>query len=163
MISKSFTFSSLPKNVSEISALPEADLTSPFKTAALTVLALCEYEENRETSIDMLNFLKGPQELSTYEKQFLNDRMMGKTYIPFSYIDGASPQNNYTVSAPYTITVFDNPYSYDQAGYAKLYIKSGGADNARPLTLRQKGDKWYLWEQFLMVGIRIPAKEDPWA
>ena len=163
MISKSFTFSSLPKNVSEISALPEADLTSPFKTAALTVLALCEYEENRETSIDMLNFLKGPQELSTYEKQFLNDRMMGKTYIPFSSIDGASPQNNYTVSAPYTITVFDNPYSYDQAGYAKLYIKSGGVDNARPLTLRQKGDKWYLWEQFLMVGIRIPAKEDPWA
>lgn len=163
MISQSFTFLTLPKNVAEISAFPEADLTSPFKTAALTVLALCEYGDNRQASIDMLNFLKGPQELSPYEKNFLNDRMMGKTYLPFSYLEGTSPQNNYTATAPYKITVFDNPYSYDNDGYTKLYINSSGADSARPLTLRQKGDKWYLWEQFLMVGIRIPAKDDPWA
>lgn len=163
MTSQSFTFSSLPENVSEISALSEADLSSPFKTAALTVLALCEYGKNKQASIDMLNFLKGPQELSPYEKQFLDDRMRGQSYIPFSYINGAAPQNNYTVSAPYEIMVFDNPYSYSQEGYAKLYINSGGSDNARPLTLRRKGDKWYLWEQFLMVGIRIPVKDDPWA
>ena len=36
-----FTFSALPESLAEMQALPEAGLDSPFKTAALTVLALC--------------------------------------------------------------------------------------------------------------------------
>ena len=35
--SESFTFSSLPTNLSELQALPESTLDSPFKTAALTL------------------------------------------------------------------------------------------------------------------------------
>ena len=73
--SETFTFQALPKNVSELQVLPEAALDSAFKTTALTLLALCRYEENPDDAIEMLNFLKGPEDLSTYEKQFIRERM----------------------------------------------------------------------------------------
>ena len=39
--SESFTFSSLPTNLSELQALPESTLDSPLNTAALTLAVLC--------------------------------------------------------------------------------------------------------------------------
>ena len=40
---ETFTFRALPESLAEMQALPEASLDTPFKTAALTVLALCAY------------------------------------------------------------------------------------------------------------------------
>ncbi len=161
-----FTFSKLPQNTEQLQALPESSLDTPFKAAALTVCALCAYPADKEASIEMLNFLKGPRPLSNLELQFLRDRFMdGKTYVPISYFEGAKPENNYTPSEPFTIEIFSNPYSYDNEGYAKLYIRSGGADSERPITLRKRGSdgKWFLWEQMLLADIRKPVAEDPWA
>lgn len=165
MNSITFTFDRLPQNVEEMKALPEAVLDSPYKAAALTVLALCRYGENKDDGIEMLNFLKGPAPLSAYQIQFLKERFMdGKKYIPFSYFDGATPENNYTPSMPYSITVFDDSYSNSENGYYRLNIRSGGADSPRQVKLRAKGGTtWFLWEQYLMVGIRTPVKDDPWA
>ena len=67
---ESFTFSALPTNLAELQALPEASLDSAFKTTALTIAVLCAYENNPDACIEMLNFLKGPAEVSTYEKGF---------------------------------------------------------------------------------------------
>ena len=77
---------------------------------------------------------------------------------------GAVPQNDYTPAEPYTINISENPYSYQEQGYAKLFIQSGGADSPRPVQLRKAKDgKWYLWEQFLLADIRVPESSDPWA
>lgn len=38
-----FTFQALPESLAQMQALPEASLDTPFKTAALTVCALCAY------------------------------------------------------------------------------------------------------------------------
>ena len=160
---KTFRFDSLPENRAGLAALPEAALTDPFAAAALTVAALCRYEADPAAAVDMLNFLKGPQPLSTYETQFLRDRLAGKGYKPFSFFDGATPANNYTPTLPYTVTVRDNPYSYTDENYAMLYLTSGGADSPRGVKLRKKGEQWFLWEQFLLSDIRTPAKDDPWA
>ena len=43
MQQETFTFESLPKNADELRAMPEAVLSSPFMTAALTVAVLCAY------------------------------------------------------------------------------------------------------------------------
>ena len=109
---ESFAFESLPKNVQELKALPQASLDSPFKTAALTLAVLCHYEQNPDETFEMLNFLKGPEPLSTYEKQFIKERLAGKFYKVKSFFAGATPQNNHEPSTPYTITVSDNSYSY---------------------------------------------------
>ena len=157
-------FTKLPDNFAEFTALPQAAMDDPFKTAALTVLALCFYPQDKDACIQMLNFLKGPQPLSTYEQQFLADRFRDSDYVPRSYFSGAVPANDYKPAQPYTVKVSENPYSYQDQGYAKLYLKSGGADSERPIQLRQAKDgKWYMWEQFLLSGIRPPESTNPWA
>ena len=161
---QTFTFSGIPQNTAELSSLPEAALTNPFQAAALTILVLCRYCEDPDACIDMLNFLKGPQPLSPYERQFLQDRLRGNAYLPYSFFKGAVPQNDYVPILPLTVTITEDPYSYAEPGYAKLLIQSSGADQARPIKLRSKGqDQWFLWEQFLLSGIRQPASSDPWA
>ncbi|MBQ4560944.1 MAG: hypothetical protein IJA55_01275, partial [Clostridia bacterium] len=65
--SETFTFTALPESVEQLQSLPEATLDSPFKTAALTVCALCAYAADKPTGIEMLNFLKGPKPLTPFE------------------------------------------------------------------------------------------------
>lgn len=163
--SESFTFSALPESAAQLQALPEATLDSPFKTAALTVCALCAYAADKQIGIEMLNFLKGPRPLTPHEISFIDDRLRdGKTYVPFSYFKGATPDNNYTPAEPFNVTVSSNPYSDDNEGYMKLFIRSGGADNPREIVMRRTGaGKWFLWDQFLLPDIRKPKEEDPWA
>lgn len=160
---QTFTFSALPENLQQMQALPESALTSPLQTAALTVCALCAYAAAPAVGTEMLNFLKGPQPLTPYETQFLKDRFRDKKYVPFSYFAGAVPANDYTPAVPYSLTVFSNPHSYSQEGYAVIYIRSGGADTERQVKLRRKGSQWFLWEQFLLPDIRAPKSQDPWA
>ncbi|MBR2589772.1 MAG: hypothetical protein IKE65_02490 [Clostridia bacterium] len=157
-------FQGIPQNMEQFKALPECAMTSPFQTAALTVLALSVYPTNKDLSVEMLNYLRGPRQLSVMEIQFIRDRFMDKDYVPRSYFSGATPGNDYTPSQPLSIRIGENPYSYQNEGYAKLFLKSGGADSPREIVLRlAKDGKWYLWDQFLLAGIREPESENPWA
>jgi len=154
----------IPQSMEQFTSLPQADMSTPFKTAALTVVALCLYPENRQLSFEMLEYLKGPAGLSGIDKQFINDRFMDKDYVPRSYFEGATPENNYQPASPYTLTVSENLYSYQNEGYTTLYVTSGGADSPRSVQLRlAKDGKWYLWEQYLLADIRKPESENPWA
>ena len=163
--SETFTFPALPANLSELQALPESDLKSAFKTTALTILALCRYEHDQNAAIEMLNFLKGPEDLSTYEKQFIAERMKGQEYKPRSFLAGSSPENGYQPTTPYTITVSETPYSFDNENWATLYVTSSGSDNPRPIKLRKKPStgQWFLNDIQCLSEIRIPVAEDPWA
>ena len=161
------TLNRLPTSLAQLQELPEGKLQKPEHTAALTVAALCLYPTDKEAALQMLGFLQGPKGLSVYDKQFLADRFRDKDYVPRSYLAGATPQNNYEPTEPYTVTVFENPYSCDHLaeGYLTLHIRSGGADSPRQIKLRNKPStgQWFLWEQFLLSDIRPPAAADPWA
>ena len=163
--SQTFIFSALPESLAQMQALPEAALDDPFKTAALTVCALCAYAADKNIGTEMLNWLRGPRPLGAFDISFLNDRFRdGKTYVPFSYFKGATPENDYTPAQPFTITIETNPYSDANEGYKKLFVRSSGADNPREIVLRMKGDgTWLLWDQAILVGIREPKSADPWA
>ncbi|MBQ8610646.1 MAG: hypothetical protein IJ412_02945 [Oscillospiraceae bacterium] len=157
-------FAEVPSTYEGFTALPQAAMSTPFDTAAMTVVALCAWPLDAELSIRMLNYLRGPRPLSNMDISFIRDRFYDKDYVPRSYFNGSVPGNDYTPQEPYTITVSDNPYSYQNESYATLYIRSGGADNPRQVQLRQAKDgKWYLWDQFLLPDIRKPESENPWA
>ena len=151
----------------QLKAMPEADLQKPENTAALAIVALTLYPEDKETALQMLEYLQGPRGITPYDKQFLEDRFRDKDYVPRSYFAGATPQNNYEPAEPYTVTVFENPYSRSQIneGYLTLHVNSGGADSPRQIKLRHKPStgQWFLWEQFLLSDIRKPVSADPWA
>ena len=160
-----FTFNSLPANLDELKNLPECSLDSAYKTTALVIAVLCNYEKDPEKTIEMLDFLKGPENVSEYEKQFIKERLNGKIYKVFSFFEGSSPENNYTPSMPYTIKVSENPYSFDNENWATMYVTSTGADNVRPVKLRKKPStgQWFLNEIQCLSDIRIPKESDPWA
>lgn len=162
--SERITFASMPANFEEFKSLPQAQMTTAFDTAAMTVLAFNYYPLDKDLCLQMLDYLKGPRPLSPMEKQFIADRFRDKDYVPRSYFEGATPANDYEPTQPYTIIVSENPYSYQNEGYATLYVTSGGADGPRSVQMRlAKDGKWYMWDEFILADIRQPESVNPWA
>ncbi len=161
---QTFTFTALPESLAQMQALPEAARQTPYQAAALTVCALCVYPADKTIGTEMLNWLRGPRPLSPFDISFLNDRFRDGHHVPFSYFAGAVPENDYTPNRPFTLTITAGPYADANPGYKKLHIRSGGADSPREIVLRQTGEgTWCLWDQFLLVGIRQPKSQNPWA
>ena len=163
----SIVFNNIPTTQAAFVSLPQAAMQSPYDTAAMFVVALNVYPRNPNESIAMMNFLKGPQPLSARELSLLQSQMgqaNNGAFLAQSYFAGATPENNYMPSKPLTVVVSDNPYSWGNQGYAKLFVACGGADSPRPITLRLAQDgKWYLWEHMLLSGIKQARSSSPWA
>ena len=75
---ETFTFKALPESLEELQALPEASLDTPFKTAALTVLALCAYAADKNIGTEMINWLRGPRPLNGQELEALERALEGR-------------------------------------------------------------------------------------
>ena len=164
--SKTYSFEALPQTVDELKVLPEAALTDVYAVAALSLLALTRFEADRDASIAMLNFLKGPDPMTPMAIQQISDRFMdGKFYKVNSFFEGATPANNYTPSQPYKVKVSSTPYSFETENWAVLYLHSGGSDNPRPVKLRKKPStgQWFLVEIQYLGDIRTPPTADKWA
>lgn len=165
---REFTYEKLPLTLDDLKAM-QKNPKDFFETAALAVLALNVYADFPEECEAMLNYLNGPDPVAVRDMQLIKTQFMeGGKYTVKSYFKGATPQNNYTPSMPFTVTVHDNPYSYDtmKDGYVSLYIPSGGADNDRKVMLRTKPStgEWFIhtW-QGLLMGIRTADEANPWA
>ena len=101
-------FPGIPESYEEFVSLPEAKMETPFETAAMTVLAFCVYPKDKDLSIKMLHFLRGPRPLSGMDISFIRDRFMdGRDYVPRSYFEGATPENDYTPNVPLKIVIGD--------------------------------------------------------
>lgn len=146
-------------------SLPEASLDSPYKTTALTLLALLRFEHNPDACYAMLDALRGPDPMSAYAKSFIKERIAGKEYIVKSFFAGATLENNYTPPIPYTITVSSNPYSFPEENWAAMFVQSAGADGPRQVKLRRKPstNQWFLNDILCLSNIRVPVARDPWA
>ena len=161
---KSISFETLESaTLAGFTALPQATLQSPYDTAAMIVIALNCYIQNKDEGVAMINYLKGPAPLSAHDLSLI--KMQLTDYLARSYFAGATPENDYMPSQPYTVVVSDNPYSYATQGYTKLFVHCGGADTPRPVIMRlAKDGKWYL-DEFggLLSGCRKPESTNPWA
>ena len=153
----------LPATFEEFISMPQMDLTIPQNTVAMFLVALDAFVKNKQLGKAMIDQLKGPVQLSAYDESFLRDRFRDKPYLPMAYFNGATPQNNYTPAMPLTLRVFDDVRKDTQEGFVRLFLETTGADAKRPITLRRKDDRWYLWEySSILTGIRLPAKDNPW-
>ena len=156
----------VPQNIEQMMKMPYAKLTNEFEVAALTVAVLCNYCQDPQATVEMLNYLRGPRPLSALGVQFLRDRLSGKPYKMLSYLNGTSPTNNYTPTMPLGVTIVTTPASAVQPDMISLFIPSSGADSLRQLDLRRKPStgQWFLWSLVgLMPDVRIPVNQDPWA
>ena len=162
------TFEKFYDNLDE---LKKYSLTTPEETAALVANILNIYTPETQTNFfELLQYLMGDiQPLSNLLKQQINDRMTQNEkwkFIGKSYFLGSKPDNDYEPTKPYEVEINENSYSYSDAGFARLFLKSSGADNSRPITLRKTKDgKWLLWSDSilgLLVDIRKPESQNPW-
>lgn len=160
------TIPSFPLSFDDFVTLAQDMMKNPQGTAALLIIALKTYIDDREKGLEILNYLHGPRPLSVRDQQFIHDRMMDKPYLPDSYLAGARPKNNYTPDQPLSIQVLPDPIPAESDEFARVRLMSSGADSPRIVTLRRQasGDVWFLWDYPAVVtGIRLPAKEDPWS
>ena len=147
-----------------------SDRTNPYLVASLLVRALASYnKDNEEEFFSLLQLLLGDyQPLSNLSKQSIHNSMMQNDKYPYigkSYFDGAIPSNDYEPCIPYSITItLDN--NFQQDGYLRLFLKSGGADSLRPVMLRlAKDSNYYIWSDSymgLISDIRIPESNNVW-
>ena len=158
------TFNALPKNLTELQALPIASLNEPEYGAALFVAAMMHYSENKEETFEMLDFLNGPYEVTEFQKQFIADRMADGDHVVRSFFNGTSPDNDYTPSMPYTIET-ERGFEQEIDGRMRILLTSSGADSKRFITMRHKPstNQWFVEEQMILGMIRTSKSADPWA
>ncbi len=162
---KTLVLPDIPMNLAQWQNMGFEDLSQPEHTVAKFLCALHLFTLDREAGVEAINALKGPASLSNHDIQFLQDRLMDKAYLPLAYLEGAKPENGYKAPRPYTLRCLEDKRPYDvEEGYMRIYLKTAGADSPRGVVLRKKGNLWYIWDYpGLLMGIRIPAHEDPWA
>lgn len=157
----------MPTNLEEFKNLQIMDLSKPENLCGLFLCALALFDKDKEVGVQALNIIRGPSPMSEYDCQFLKDRLRGKSYLPFAYFDGATPDNNYKPNVPYVLNVKEDSRPQDiEEGYKRLYLKTSGADSPRPIRLRQKASsgQWFLNEySSILTGIRLPKSENPWS
>ena len=157
----------IPTTLPDFQALPQSGLRTPEDTCAAFLCALALYLKDPNAGVEAVNLLRGPRPMTPYDIQFLRDRLRGKAYLPLAYVEGASPENNYTPARPYGLNVLSDPRPQDvEAGYVRVFLRPAGAESPRPVKLRQKPStgQWFLWEySSVLSGIRTPAEQDPWA
>ena len=158
------TLSRLPKTLQDLQNLGEEYFKTPEFACAMFVACITNFEDNKEETVKMIDYINGPNEVSPFEQQFLTDRLAGKIYKAFSYFDGSKPSNNYTPNTPYVVYVKSNPYTDSNEGYKRFVMKSSGADNERTITVRLKPSTgcWYLNNEELLSDIRIPDNQNEW-
>lgn len=160
------TIQKIPQSLQEFEELL-GEARTPEKIAAMFLCALSLFDKDKDEGTAAMNLLRGPRPMTGYDQQFLRDRLRGKSYLPLSYFEGATPENGYQPAVPYVLNVLQDPRAQDvEPGYLRIFLKTAGADSPRPMKLREKAStgEWFLWEySSILSGIRIPKAEDPWA
>ena len=154
----SAVFSVLPSTLTELMASPYNDLRTPMNTAVLFVAALNIYNQNRDESIAIINYLRGPSPLNSDEISILDGHMAQNNKdgcLARSYLSGAVPQNGYTPSQPYTIAITDNPYTYYDRDAATVFVHCGGDSSPRSINMCKLADGlWHLGMLSLLDGVQ---------
>ena len=145
--STTYTFASLPQNVSDLRVLARDLPVSEYRNvAAMYLVSLVRFAENEQDGYEMIDWLRGsarPQ--STFERSFLKERLSDKPYLPLAYFEGALPGNGYTPDKPYTVTLTKDEADAP-AGYHYCHFFTKGADDERRIVLYEANGVNYLWD-----------------
>ena len=176
-----YTFTTIPTNAEELKQYNITTADGRYKTMALLILAYRTWTPTNPTDCEeMLSYLTN-KELTQYYKNFLRDRMKadnGYKYLGNSYLNGATPANNYTPSKPISITLRqdtlpdkgnsiseDIPYfepTQTTPAIYRAFTDFAGSDSSRWICTykHSKTGKWYIWDQSwhdLLTRIKQPA------
>jgi len=174
LYSETLKIDTLPKNIDEFISLRNEIAKSPEGGAAIMIVALILYSHDENFGKQCLtvavtqdqliegNYYKGYKLLNS-QMSLIESQIAHQKYIPNSYINGTSPDNNYELPKNnLTLNFTRNKYSgTEQSGSVKVFVLCSGADTARPVRV-EKNDKgiWKASEySTLIVGIKKAKME----
>ena len=164
-----YTFNALPRNIEELKTLEVNDreyFKSPHFVTALFICCLNRLPDNSTDTWEMINYLRTHTatvgennimkmfngDIQNIVQNLLEDDTHGFPSVNGlrSYFAGSSPDNQYTPTTPYQVTIVEKSDIYvtkDGNLYARLYVESSGYDNpVGPLKLRKvEGHDWLVY------------------
>lgn len=164
-----YTFNALPRNIEELKTLEVNDreyFKSPHFVTALFICCLNRLPDNSTDTWEMINYLRthtatvgedNIMKIFNGDTQNIVQNLLDPDPNGFpsvnglrSYFAGSSPDNKYTPTAPYQVTIVEKSDIYvtkDGNLYAKLYVESSGYDDpVGPLKLRKvEGHDWLVY------------------
>ena len=162
-------FSRLPHSYLRFSEVQQAIGETPEGAAALFILALHvyrEYESEGEKcladachmSLKAWDVTNNRPVLLKYHMDGVISAVAKYSRLEYAYMNGATPENNYTPDEPYGITVnYDANNSNLESGTVRLYVHTKGADSNRPMTIkREEADGFWRITEFssLFTGLK---------
>ncbi len=164
-------FHELPTEWEIFTNLADSFMNIPEKVAALFIMVLRIYAVDKELGLKMVSYLRHEEELSESEISMTLDAPLRQaSYLPLAYLKGSTPQNNYSPSTPYVITVKESREKSKSRKQKTLYIGCPGDGTYRPVTLfkikKRKaknknllGDPWFISDYTsLMLPVVPPVK-----
>ena len=164
-----YTFNALPRNIEELKTLEVNDreyFKSPHFVTALFICCLNRLPDNSTDTWEMINYLRthtatvgedNIMKMFNDDIQNIVQHLLDPDDNGFpsvnglrSYFAGSSPDNQYTPTTPYQVTIVEKSDVYttkDGNLYAKLYVESSGRDYlGEPLRLRKvEGHDWLVY------------------
>ena len=164
-----YTFNALPRNIEELKTLEVNDreyFKSPHFVTALFICCLNRLPDNSTDTWEMINYLRthtatvgedNIMKISKDNTQNIVQNLLENDTHGFpsvnglrSYFAGSSPDNQYTPTTPYQVTIVEKSDVYttkDGNLYARLYVESSGYDDpVGPLKLRKvEGHDWLVY------------------
>jgi hypothetical protein len=149
----------IPKTVDEFETLRGHLQATPEGAAALVILALIVYIDDKNDGKTCLT--AADPSLAPARFRFIDSCLAGKEYLPWSYFCGTDPQSGYEPpKGEIRLSWSVNPHSGDPAtGRVKIFIDCSGADSPRPVTLVRGTDGTWTAAEWssLLTGIRPPV------
>lgn len=161
-----YDISEVPETIDEFVEMRDRVAVTPWGGAAMFVMAMMVYADDPETGMDCFTAMLvndstllrnvTPWGYKGLEPQsYIKDRVtliQAYPYIARSYLQGAVPENGYTVS-DYKCTFVTNTDSKVSVNEFKLWILSSGDEEPREITLElnSKGI-WKMWSWDVMIS-----------
>lgn len=170
------TVDEIPTSLEQFIQLRDALAITPEGGAVVTVIALLLYAQAPDEALGQHALTIAVDRSRLREKadgyqgwallaidfQRVERQIRDRPWTPRSYFVGTTPENGYRLPAPpYPFEISDNVHSGDpESGVYKVFIRSSGAANPRPVTLKLNNRgvwKALEWSSLLM-GVMPPKK-----
>jgi len=168
-----FTFTclahaALPTTMDEYKARIAAEASDPQQATKLFFDGIFVYlSGEKQLGMDFIMEMSRYKEWSESQHRMLLERMDSMPHIYRSYAEGATPENHYAMDPQEYNLVFEGAIDYkpyvdkDEGAFAKLFVRSGGADSARPLVLQRNNAGQYKVYDFSSINLDIrPPKAE---
>lgn len=134
-------------------------MNDPYMLAALTVETFEAFASDRERCYRQLALLRGPLRLLPRDVESVRLALEHKSYLPRSYYEGASPENGYLLVEPRAVVCEESPLAPLDVDILRVNVRCGGDPLPRSVSLRRRGETYYLWEYANLLIDPLPPSE----